>query len=251
MSYNKFAYIYDLLMNEVPYESWASYLKQQLSRYYTEKENEMLQILELGCGTGELLTILSRDKYNLTGIDLSADMLTVASQKLQENGLSNVSLYEQDMTNFELHTNFDCIIIFCDSLNYITDEQNVQATFKQVYKHLQPGGLFLFDVHSSHKIEHILTDGVFADTNDEASYIWHCYAGDLPLMVEHDLTFFIQRENGLYERFEEYHVQRTFEVGAFQTWLQEEGFEMLQVSGDFSDTLTDNDERIFFCARKK
>ncbi|MCD0801550.1 class I SAM-dependent methyltransferase, partial [Staphylococcus aureus] len=97
-------------------------------------------------GTGSL-TVQLEALGNVTGMDLSVDMLTVAAQKS-----ANVNWLEGDMTSFDLQQQFDIITIFCDSLNYLQDETAVIETFINVYHHLTDSGVFIFDVHTVYKM---------------------------------------------------------------------------------------------------
>src|SRR5699024_9620684 len=111
-------------------------------------------ILDVGCGTGELLLRLLKEGAHVTGVDLSADMLAITRQKCESFGFKPM-LLEQSMTELNL-AGFDpfCIItLFCDSLNYLETEEDVQKTFQNIYNHLDQDGVLLFDVHSIFKME--------------------------------------------------------------------------------------------------
>ncbi|PAQ16521.1 SAM-dependent methyltransferase [Bacillaceae bacterium SAOS 7] len=246
MTYQRFAYVYDFLMQDVPYEEWLHFLERHTTRLTGKK------VLDLACGTGELTWRLAAANWDVTGIDLSEDMLMMAQEKAAEKGLS-FPLYQQDMRELDGLGTYDAVTIFCDSLNYLTSEEDVKQTFHLVHTHLKTGGLFLFDVHSLYKIHHIFTDGTFTSTDDEVSYIWNCFAGDLPNSVEHELTFFaLDESSDRYERFDELHTQRTFELEQYTSWLEQAGFENVQITADFTDDAPRKEsERIFFIAQKK
>ena len=110
--------------------------------------------------------------------------------------------------------------------------------------------MFLFDVHSTHKIDHVFQSQTFADAAEDISLIWNAFPGEAANSVEHELTFFIRTENGLYERFDELHQQRTFPPDLYKKWLNEAGF-IEAVTADFTnDAPTNESERIFFKAKK-
>jgi 2-polyprenyl-3-methyl-5-hydroxy-6-metoxy-1,4-benzoquinol methylase len=83
MIYQSFAYLYDELMNEAPYGEWMDFFKQKQSLYAPNANS----VLDLACGTGEITIRLQEAGFNVTGVDLSEDMLTVAQQKASEKGL--------------------------------------------------------------------------------------------------------------------------------------------------------------------
>lgn len=246
MTYNSFAYLYDRLMDDVPYPSWV-----ELVNRYCQKHNlgGNPSLLDLACGTGSLSLLLHEAGYRVTGVDLSEDMLSVAAVKAGEAGAA-IPFYQQDMRELEGFDPFDVITIFCDSLNYLSSEDDVHRTFRRAFEHVKEGGLFLFDVHSIYKISQIFMNQTFSGNEEDVSYIWNCFPGEHPNSVEHDLTFFMRNDDDLYERFDELHQQRTFSVLDYKKWLEEAGFRNIEVTSDFGETLSDEAERIFFAAQK-
>jgi ubiquinone/menaquinone biosynthesis C-methylase UbiE len=247
MTYGKFAYLYDELMKDVPYEEWVEFINRQIKKYGISG----MKLLDLACGTGELSIRLAQAGFTVTGVDLSNDMLAVAREKADTNGQS-LFLVEQDMSELEGLGEFDVICIFCDSLNYLQTESSVVQTFERVREHLKPGGLFLFDVHSLYKMNELFIDQTYAYNGEEISYIWQCFAGEDSNSVEHELTFFeLDHASNLYHRYDELHFQHTFPIEQYEKWLADNGFEILSITADFQDRKpSDKSERIFFTTRK-
>ncbi len=247
MTYQKFAYLYDTLMEDVPYDGWVEWVTNLTQKYGVNGK----RLLDLACGTGELSIRFVKAGFDVTGIDLSEDMLAVAQAKADGNGVS-LPFYHQDMTELNGVGEFDIIGIFCDSLNYLPEKEDVQLTFARVYEHLKPGGLFLFDVHSIFKMDVIFHEGPFTYSDEEISYIWNCFPGEAIHSVEHELTFFVLDEaTGQYNRVDEFHYQRTYEVAQYIQLLQEAGFEFLEIAADFKPgEIGPEPERILFAARK-
>ncbi|MGX1983154.1 methyltransferase family protein [Thermolongibacillus altinsuensis] len=246
MTYEQFANWYDYLMSDAPYDEWCTFVEEKVAKYGKGKS-----LLDLGCGTGELSIRLAQKGFAVTGIDLSEHMLAVAQAKAEEIGLT-IPFFQQDMRELNGFSPFDHIVCFCDSLNYLQTEKDVFETFQRVYAHLKDGGLFLFDVHSPFKIDHLfLGQGTFASNDEQVSYIWNCFPGEWKHSVEHDLTFFVKNENGTYERYDECHVQRTYEIDQYRKWLEEAGFHLLEICADFkNEPPSERSERIFFIAKK-
>lgn len=247
MSYEKFAYLYDELMKDVPYDKWVELVLKKARKYNVSGR----QLLDIGCGTGELAIRFSEEGMNVTGIDLSEDMLTVAQAKAEDKGLK-MRFYQQNMADLQGLGEYDIIGIFCDSINYLQSETDVLATFQHVNEHLSNQGLFIFDVHSVYKMLEIFKDQTFAVNDEEISYIWHCFEGEDPYSIEHDLSFFVlESETDLYHRYDELHFQRTYPIEVYKSWLQDTGFELLEIIGDFEITPPNAEsERIFFICRK-
>ncbi|MDN6721259.1 MAG: class I SAM-dependent methyltransferase, partial [Staphylococcus equorum] len=130
VQYEEMSLFYDQLTLDQPYESWL-----EIVNHFAENRTS---ILDIGCGTGSLTSLLT-DFDQITGMDLSVDMLSIATQKSNK-----VNWIEGDMTEFELNQKFDVITIFCDSLNYLPEKDHVFTTFSHVFNHLETDGVFMF-----------------------------------------------------------------------------------------------------------
>jgi len=247
MTYERFAYVYDELMKDAPYEKWLMILTAKLEQYGIDGR----KVLDLACGTGEMTVELAQHGFEVTGVDLSDEMLLVANEKAVKLGLS-IPLFQQNMAELEGLGQFDCVTIFCDSLNYLRDEEDIVKTFSRVHEHLKDGGLFMFDIHSLYKMEEVFSDHTFAVNGEEVSYIWDCFPGEEPYSVEHDLSFFVRdEESGLYDRFDELHYQRTYPVEQYKKWLEQAGFTFSEILADLEEApLVTETERILFVASK-
>ncbi|MFD1358269.1 class I SAM-dependent DNA methyltransferase [Fictibacillus halophilus] len=245
MSYQQFAYLYDELMADAPYSKWLSFIKNAVSAYHPNT----IRLLDVGCGTGSIPILLAKEGFEVTGVDLSSNMLMVAKEKAENENVA-LSLFQQDMRDLEGLGSYDCVTILCDSLNYILTEEDVKQTFLSAWNHLEPNGLFLFDVHSLHKVNDIFIGNTFGSNNEELSYIWQCYQGEYVNSVEHDLSFFILNKDN-YDRYDELHIQRTFSAKDYSKWLKECQFEVLSITADFEDqNPKEQSERILFIAKK-
>lgn len=243
MAYSHMAAVYDRLMADTPYDKWLEWVEKN----FHQGNRQPQSVLDLGCGTGAVAIPLAKRGYRVTGVDLSADMLAIAYDKMRAAQV-HVAWAEQDMRELEAAP-ADAVISLCDSLSYLTEEEDVQQAFRRVFDHLQPGGVFLFDVHSPYKILHVFGDETFTYQDDEVSYIWQCFCDPLRLEVEHQLTFFLRQPNGLYERVEEEHWQRAYQPIQLLRWLGEAGFVDMTVTADFTDLPPATDsERLFFRA---
>ncbi|MDX9755124.1 MAG: class I SAM-dependent methyltransferase, partial [bacterium] len=142
--YNAFADIYDEVMRDVDYASWARHIINLADRF----EIQVDKILELACGTGSLAIHLAQLDFAITGIDRSEAMLHHAKEKSRQEGVS-IPFHAASMQSFSsvsLDQDFDLILCLYDSLNYLLNEEDIHATFQEVTTHLRPGGAFIFDV---------------------------------------------------------------------------------------------------------
>lgn len=246
MAYERFAYLYDELMEDSPYDEWERFIESRVEAYRSPGQ----KLLDIGCGTGELAVRLAKAGYDVTGVDLSTEMLTVADSKASENQLE-IQFYEQDMRELNLPEQFDIITIMCDSLNYLETLDDIKATFKRVNEHLNEEGLFIIDVHSLYKINQIFKNHEFTYNEEKLSYIWECFEGPYEDSVYHDLTFFVQTPSGLYEKVEETHIQRTWDKEKYLMCLQEASLDIVDVCADFTEEVSETSERLFFTAKKR
>ncbi|RSL34457.1 class I SAM-dependent methyltransferase [Salibacterium salarium] len=245
-TYSAFAGVYDRLMEDAPYKMWVDWLTQVFQK---QCESSPV-ILDVGCGTGTILYSLLQAGYNAHGLDMSEDMLSIAKAKTEQEGHKPLLLH-QDMRNIQAGGNYDSIVVLCDSLNYLLEENDVRTAFQSFYTHLNEGGTLIFDVHSLDYVENVLHDFSFADAADDVSYIWNSFPTEEKGEVEHELSFFIKQQKGHYERHDELHVQKTFPITVYQTFLEEAGFDVTGIYADFSfEEPVENSERIFFVAKK-
>ncbi|PID23831.1 class I SAM-dependent methyltransferase [Sporosarcina sp. P7] len=243
-SYSAFASIYDELMNDIPYDAYVELLDLASAGVFGKK------VLDIGCGTGVLSAKLAKKGAYVTGIDLSAEMLEVASHRAQSLSL-DVQFIEQPMQRLEVEDTFDAAIISIDSLNYVIQQQDVVETFRRIYGALATGGVLLFDVHSLYKMDEIFLEGPFVYDNRRIAYIWQTTPGEENHSIYSELAFFVKQEDDSYQRFDEVHMQRTFAVPEYVRMLEEVGFRIERVFADWEDEAPEEEsERIFFQVRK-
>ncbi|WP_163581250.1 class I SAM-dependent DNA methyltransferase [Gracilibacillus saliphilus] len=241
MAYSKLAYIYDVLMDDAPYDQWQSFVEHFC------KQGKML---DLGCGTGRLSHQFAYSGFSVTGVDYSEDMLAFA-----QANTSGVQYIQQDIRLLQGLTKFDIVVSLCDVINYITTRADLEKVFTNVRESLVNDGLFIFDVHSLNHFNENMVGQTFAEIYDDISYVWFCEQGRETGSVEHDLTFFLlNEETGQYERFDEQHYQRTFTVETYKELLEKSGFQSVTVHGDFSIEEVEEPEenqRLFFVCKKR
>ncbi|PYZ98711.1 methyltransferase type 11 [Alteribacter lacisalsi] len=243
MPYEHFAYVYDRLMEDAPYDSWTKYAAKRLP--------EHARLLDVACGTGTFTVRMAKAGHQVTGVDLSEDMLAVAQQKALEEG-QQITFICQDMKRMEGFSELDAVTVFCDGMNYLLDEEEIRNAFTSFASALKEGGTLLFDVHSSFKVDSAFDYKVYAENGEEVSYIWYASPGEYENSVDHDLTFFIRNEDGTYTRVDEAHTQRTFDSSIYASLLDECGFDIVEISSEFGEKApVHHTDRIFFQAKKR
>lgn len=242
-SYTVLAEFYDQLTTDVPYQRWADYIEKQFAR----QNASVRSIVELGCGTGTLASILAQRGYQVTAMDLSPDMLSVAAKKCE--GL-DVRLVCQDMSRLALPVQTDAVLCCLDSLNYVTRPAQVQRTFQRVFRSLKPGGLFLFDVKTPFALEG--ADGqVYIDENEEVYCVWRGEYNRHRRICGYGIDLFVLQNDGSWWRDGEYHEEYAYTMEELVGWLSEAGFSRIRQFGNLRlSPPKEEEERIFFIARK-
>lgn len=240
MTYNWFAKVYDDLMDESLYDKWLEYTERHISN---DKS-----ILELGSGTGILGLKLKKNGYDITGLDLSDEMLSLAYNRQLEEDVF-FPLIQGNMKDLKDLPMYPGIICYSDALCYMENEKELLCVFKEVYDRLESNGKFLFDVHSVYQIENFLSTSFHAET-DNIVFMWDSFKGEYPYSVEHELSFFVNTNDNVYERFEETHKERTYPIETYMNLLQEAGFDNIKVSADFTDDVSSESKRWFFACTK-
>ena len=242
-SYTSFARVYDLFMDNVPYEEWCEYLTTLL------KENGIEDglILDLGCGTGKLTRLMEQKGYDMIGVDNSFEMLDIA----REQDSKNILYLMQDMREFELYGTVRAVYSACDSVNYILEEEELLEVFKLVNNYLDPGGLFIFDINSSFKYHELLAENTFAETREEGSFIWENYFDEEERINEYDLTLYIEEEDGRFARFQEMHYQKCYELNTIKKLIEAAGLEFVVAYDAYTkNPVADDSEKITIVARE-
>lgn len=249
MAYSDMAYVYDMLMGEAPYDEWLEFTKTLIKKHETKGN----KILDLGSGTGEMSIRLAKEGYQVTGVDYSDDMLSVADEKARL-AHAPIQWVQQDLKSLSVQDPADAAVSYFDVMNYITEINDLKLVFEHVAKALKPEGIFLFDVHSIMQVESFYKDSTFTTLNDDAAYIWYCHAGEAIGEMYHDITFFVKDgENDNYRRFSEYHHQRTYSVECYEELLKNAGFQSVYFFGEptlKSENNIKDAARIFILAKK-
>ena len=230
-AYTSFARVYDMFMDNVPYEVWSRYIVEKLRANGIDSG----YVVDLGCGTGKLTTLLADAGYDMIGIDNSFDMLDMALEREDDR----ILYLMQDMREFEPGEKVSAVVSACDSINYILEPEDLQAVFFCVSESLKEGGIFIFDINTPYKYEVLMADNTIAENRDEGSFIWDNYYDADEKINEYDLTLFIKEqsedEDDIYKKFEETHFQRCYEISELKELLEQSGLVFDAVYDAYTD----------------
>lgn len=246
--YEGFANVYDHVMNHIPYEEWFGKLKKYLADHGVVSGT----ICELGCGTGIMTELFAGAGFKMIGVDKSADMLSLAALKKVESG-SDILYLEQDMEELELAEPVDAVISVCDSINYLMQEDALDSMLGHVRQNLKPEGYFIFDMKTAYCYQNIIGNQTWVEQDEEVSYIWENYFYDDSGINEYMLTIFKKQPDGdLYERIEEAHYQKVYEVEHLKKLIEKNGLEMINCFDESMEKEpSDTSERIYVVAKLK
>lgn len=246
MSYDAFAKYYDTLTENVDYKTYAAYIKRLFDRY----GKNIKSILDAACGTGSLTTELALLGYDMTGIDASYDMLMVAQTKKFEKKL-DILYVCQSMEEIDLYGTVEGAVCTLDSINHITDEENVIKAFRKISLFMEQGGIFIFDVNTEYKHREVLGDNVFVYDMEDVYCVWQNELDEDEVTTHITLDLF-SRTGSSYMRFSEEFDEVAYPHEKILEWLNMSGFELVDFFEEFTEEKPKEDtERIVYVARKK
>jgi ubiquinone/menaquinone biosynthesis C-methylase UbiE len=243
-AYHALAVSYDRLTNDVNYRQTVEFYKEILKK---EGCNPRTAV-DLACGTGSVTLLLAREGLQVMGVDLSPEMLCVAQQKAQE--LENPPMFIcQDLSRLRLPRGVDLAVCALDSLDYITDPKACAEAIKRIYRVLNPGGIFIFDVNTPEKLKAM--DGqVFLDEDDDVYCVWRGSFDEQENICSYGMDLF-QRHGDVWERSFEEHREYAYSEEQLRSYLKEAGFNNIQVYADrLFEAPRPAEQRIYFSARK-
>lgn len=240
--YEDFSYIYDKLSFDLDYEGYADNILKLAKEYKIKKEN----MLELAAGSGMLTKYFFDEFENIDALDISPDMLNVFANKYDND---NINLIYYDMVEFENPGKYDLIVILLDSINYVTDPKDLQKLFDNCYKNLKDEGLLVFDINSEYKMTQVFGSNCYVYEYEDIFYTWdNFYEDDL---VDMHLNFFVENEDGSYDRIYEYQQERIYRINEVTKMVEQAGFKDVKTydEDDFG-RVKDDSQRILFSAVK-
>ena len=243
-AYQTLAASYDRLTNDVDYEAVVDFCFAILQREGLKPRTAV----DLACGTGSVALSLAHRGLQVTGVDMSEDMLCVASQKAMalENGPVFV---RQRLEQLQLPRGVDLAVCALDSLDYITDPAKCAQAIKRIYKALNPGGCFIFDVNTPEKLRAM--DGqVFVDEDDDVFCLWRGEFDEETNICSYGMDLF-QRSGDVWHRSFEEHREYAYSAQQLTNYLHDAGFTSVEAYGDKRiEAPAPGEQRIYMKARK-
>ena len=243
-SYKALSASYDRLTSDVDYRAVVAFYFEIIRR----EKVAVRTAADLACGTGSVTALLAQRGLPVVGVDLSEDMLTQAQQKTQTLTPRPVFLH-QDLARLYLPRGVDLAVCALDSLDYIIAPNDCAAAIRRVYKALNPGGIFIFDVNTPEKLQAM--DGqVFLDEDENVYCVWRGEFDRKSNICSYGMDLF-QRQGNMWRRSFEEHREYAYTRPQLTRFLKAAGFTGIHVYGDRTFAAPrEGEQRMFFSARK-
>jgi len=259
--YTSFAEVYDVFMDNVPYEAWADRIEELIRRFAGGT-----RIADLGCGTGTMTELLAARGFDMTGVDLSVDMLSIAAGKRETAG-SNTLYVCQDMRALDLGECFPVMTCICDCVNYLLTDEDMRSMFRSVREHLADEGFFIFDFNTVHKYRDVVGSSTIAESREDCAFIWNNWFEEKTHVNTCELTLFmalpepspdednccdydtgsLEEGGGLFLRSVETHLQKGYTAEEMEALAAGEGLSLrLSMDADSGAAVHPASERILF-----
>jgi len=243
-AYHNLAVSYDRLTNDVDYEATVAFYNAILNRERLHPRTAV----DLACGTGSVTAILARQGLQVIGVDMSEEMLTVAMEKVMDMAQPPRFIC-QKLQELYLPRGVDLAVCALDSLDYVTDPADCKEAIRRIYKVLNPGGIFIFDVNTPEKLRAM--DGqVFLDEDDDVYCVWRGEFDESTNICSYGMDLF-QRRGDVWERSFEEHREYAYSEAQLREYLKAAGFTHIEVYADrLFEAPRPGEQRIYIKARK-
>ena len=271
-SYRSFASVYDEFMDGTDYQETADKIQDMITRFGLSKPSqkrtgaseardvllaaEKNLVVDIACGTGKLTEILAGRGYDVMGIDLSEEMLSIALNRRDKLGHKTLYLC-QDMREFELYGTAGTFVSVGDSVNYLTSDADMVKLFKRINTFLFPRGIFVFDFKTLYLYRDVIGDRTIAEDREDCSFIWDNWFDPKTNINEYDLSLFIRDagsdgEDNVFRKFREVHEQRGYTLEEMKHYVKEADLEWVtEMDSDTMGPVTAKSERILCVVREK
>ncbi len=238
VAYANLAKWFEYLNDDCGYEKWSQYFIERLKGCGNLG-------LDIGCGGGWFTRAFMRAGFQMTGLDISPEMLNYAQETALKEGLRGEYLLG-DIASFTSPKKFDFATAINDCINYIP-KNKLEKAFRCVHATLKKGGIFLFDISSERKFRKKIANTVSVDDREDVTYLsFNKLEGE---EVSMEVSLFVRQADGRYERLEELHRQYIYREEEILAALEKSGFTLLSVEGHLGEEKTGSD-RLLFCAQK-
>jgi SAM-dependent methyltransferase len=222
--YKGLAGVYDYLLSGVDYQEWADYLEEIFVHFQIQPRR---LIMDLACGPGNAPLPGADWGYAVLGVDISPEMLALAGQKARAAGL-DIKFYRQDMRNLQLPFQADVVVLYQDGLNYLLTTEDLKKALQGIRAALRPGGFFIFNLNLVEKLPTGTVPEVswFEDEDEGIVFIWESCLEPGKKIWNIKFTAFVRQAEGLYEKIQEEHRERSYSRAELEPVLPATGWRL-------------------------
>lgn len=248
-NYSALSAVYDRFNGDLDYEGWADYLAGEIRAH---ADIPVKLVLDLCCGTGTMTLALDRRGYDMTGVDSSPEMLSVARVKAAEAGRGDAILFLcQDMLAFELYGTVQAVVSTLDSVNHMDGKADFLQMLSLVHNYLEPGGLFLFDVNTPYKFRTVYGTNAYVLEDEGVLCAWQNLYDPKARRCEFFTSVFTEDADGRYTRRDDYERETCFTPAEIRNMLEKSGFAVVSMHGGTDGSAPARDtERLYFTAKR-
>lgn len=243
-AYADFAYVYDALMEDLPYDAWVEFYEKIWADYGRRPK----LLLDAGCGTGSIALRLAEKGMEVIGCDMSEDMLGIARDKAGEMGLRPLFLH-QSMEELDLYGTVDGVISSLDCINYLPDFDALCAAMARISLFMEPGALFIFDINTEDKLRGLDGQTIVKETEDVFCVWQNEYLPDAR-KCRFTIDIFVAEEES-WQRYGEEQLETAFTDAEIREALTRAGLALLACEGPAENMPETAAERRFYIAEKK
>lgn len=245
---NKYSRYYDLLYNDKDYATEAEYISSVIKDLLPNAEN----IIELGCGTGNHAVLLCKDKFKVTGLERSEEMVLLAKEKC----INDFTPIVADIENYTIDQTFDVAISLFHVISYLTLNESLISCFKSTHNHLKDDGIFLFDVWYGPAVNHQKPECRIKRMEDDSIEVTRIaepviYTNENVVDVNYEIII-RDKKTQIVDVYKEKHPMRYFSIPEIKLLAKSTGFDVINVEEFFTGNQPGIDTwAIGFVLRKK
>ena len=223
-------YYFVIEKNHRNIDSDISYITSVLQEFRSPK------LLDIGCGTGEHLEILSQYAIQCTGIDNSEAMLAIAKKRFP----LKIDFIRCDMTGFDYTKEFNAVLSLFGTFNYLIDDYAINRVLKNTYRSLKSGGMAIFEIWNAipvmkiKKKEISRISSTFVKNKRIDRYRGFTITSrSMNCIVEVDYIYRIY-DNGITQEIEDRHAMRAFTIEEMERFIHRNGFKIKYAYSNFA-----------------